>query len=622
MKKNTILAIFAIFIAISAKAIDYVEGTPLGFAAYNYNLTGGEGGTVVDVRTASELATALDTEGKMIIRVYGEIKISSELPCRSNKTIVGVGDNAIIRGQGIALNKRENVIFQNIHFMQSGDDLIKLNGAQHIWVDHCSFSDGGANPSSSDFDGTLDICKGTDFITVSYCHFFNHSKNILMSSSDGSANQDTDKLRTTFYMNFFDETYQRNPRIRFGIVHVYNNYYKNNSIYCIASCENAKALVEDNYFEGCQHPAYAKSGYADSGPGYLWTRGDNVFVNSNESWFNQELNAPPANPVVPYDPLYYYQYTPMDANLVPALVLQHAGAGKLFANPNAPTLTNPSNATQTVQEGKAINDIVFSWGGGATDVTVNGVPVEMNIVKDNGSVTISGIPTSSFSYTVTTVGGNGDAIVRNGKITVNDTGTDPSDNGGQTILANWYPFQETNISLPFVSTNGIISPSQAANEICSAGAVNLNDNTKKMTLTLTSLESLKIRIAPTGTRTLKITYGTTGTEASWTKEYKSGVYEVDLTAEIPALKTTTPIVVNIINDRSSSGNLYIHDLFVSIPNSSTSINKVNTNKDSIISESYYTISGIKVKNFNEKGIYIRKTVYTNGSVSTEKIMIK
>lgn len=348
-------------LSLSVKAIDYVTGSPDGFVTYNYNLTGGNGGTVVNVFTASGLADALDTEGKVIVLVNGEIQISSELSCRSHKTIVGVGNNAVIRGQGIALNKRENVIFQNIHFMQSGDDLIKLNNSTHVWVDHCSFSDGGADPSSSDFDGTLDICKGSDFITVSYCRFFNHSKNILMSSSDGSGNSDTDKLRTTFHHNHFEGTFQRNPRVRFGIVHVYNNYYTGNSIYSIASCENAKVLVEDNYFENCPHPGYGKSGYADSDAGFLWTRGTNIFVNSNETEFLSELNAPPANPAVSYKPEDYYAYTSVDANLIPDVVLLKAGAGKL------------SDENQT-----AIETISCKKGAIASETiyTVSGVPVK------------------------------------------------------------------------------------------------------------------------------------------------------------------------------------------------------------------------------------------------------
>ncbi|MDR0412884.1 MAG: hypothetical protein LBH61_03670 [Dysgonamonadaceae bacterium] len=364
MKQFTYYASFlGLFVLLSSpvKALDHVIGTPDGFVTSNYQLTGGSGGAIADVYTASELADALDTEGKIIVRVHGEIRISSELSCRSHKTIVGVGDNAVIRGQGIALNKRENVIFQNIHFMQSGDDLIKLNNTQHVWIDHCSFSDGGADPSSSDFDGTLDICKGSDLITVSYCHFFNHSKNILMSSSDGSGNSDRDKLRTTFHHNYFDGTYQRNPSVRFGIVHLYNNYFAGNTIYSIASREGAKVLVEDNYFKDCAHPGYGKSGYADSGPGFLWTRGTNIFDNSNEAEFNSELNAPPANPSVSYTPEDYYPYTSVDAGGIPAIVVQQAGAGKLGEEGQTGVQTVCSG------KGKVVSETIYS---------VSGIPVK------------------------------------------------------------------------------------------------------------------------------------------------------------------------------------------------------------------------------------------------------
>lgn len=363
-----VFLLFVLFgqLSLSAQTIDCITGTPDGFVTYNYNLTGGSGGTIIDVYTASQLADALDTNGKITVRVHGKIRISSELSCRSDKTIVGVDDDAVIQGQGIALNKRENVIFQNIHFMQSGDDLIKLNNSHHVWVDHCSFSDGDADPSSSDFDGTLDICKGSDLITVSYCHFFNHSKNVLMSSSDGSGNSDRDKLRTTFHHNSFDGTYQRNPSVRFGIVHLYNNYFSGNSIYSIASREGAKVLVEDNYFKDCPHPGYGKSGYADSDAGFLWTRGTNIFVNSNEAEFNSELNAPPANPAVPYKPEDYYTYTSVDASLIPDIVVQKAGAGKLDAG-------NPT-AMETIhgEKGKIVSESVY---------TISGIPVRLNSSK-------------------------------------------------------------------------------------------------------------------------------------------------------------------------------------------------------------------------------------------------
>jgi hypothetical protein len=85
----------------------------------------------------------------------------------------------------------------------------------------------------------------------------------------------------------------------------------------------------------------------------------------------------------------------------------------------APTLTTPANKTQTVVSGTAISSIVFTWGGGATDVNVSELPLGLTANKDvaTKTLTISGSPTTTRSYTVTTVGGSGAAVIVGGTIT-------------------------------------------------------------------------------------------------------------------------------------------------------------------------------------------------------------
>jgi pectate lyase len=178
----------------------------------------------------------------------------------SNTTIVGVGKNAVVRGAwfdirgtaGIA-NSRTNIIIRNITFQDTFDcfpqwdptdgsqgnwnsayDSISLRDSDHVWIDHNTFEDKETADSTlatyfgrlfQVHDGELDITNASDFVTVSYNRFLDHDKVMLIGSSD-SALTDRNKLRVTLHHNLFDGVGQRGPRVRFGQVHVYNNYYR------------------------------------------------------------------------------------------------------------------------------------------------------------------------------------------------------------------------------------------------------------------------------------------------------------------------------------------------------------------------------------------------------------
>ncbi|WP_158544354.1 beta strand repeat-containing protein, partial [Pedobacter miscanthi] len=70
----------------------------------------------------------------------------------------------------------------------------------------------------------------------------------------------------------------------------------------------------------------------------------------------------------------------------------------------APTLVPGSNGTQTVCAGSPIAPATFTWGGSATDVNVTNLPAGLSTSKSGKVLTISGTPTASGTYTVTTVG--------------------------------------------------------------------------------------------------------------------------------------------------------------------------------------------------------------------------
>lgn len=87
------------------------------------------------------------------------------------------------------------------------------------------------------------------------------------------------------------------------------------------------------------------------------------------------------------------------------------------------SVTTPDNKTQTITEGTAIQDIVFTWGDGATSLNVSGLPAGINSTLDNDAktLTLSGTPTESgvFNYTVSTVGGTAVPSTVTGKLIIN-----------------------------------------------------------------------------------------------------------------------------------------------------------------------------------------------------------
>jgi pectate lyase len=78
----------------------------------------------------------------------------------------------------------------------------------------------------------------------------------LIGHSDDNAGEDNGRLKVTFHHNWWAENViERMPRVRFGQVHVFNNYYasKGNN-YCVRAGSNAHLLVEGNYFDGVNSP--------------------------------------------------------------------------------------------------------------------------------------------------------------------------------------------------------------------------------------------------------------------------------------------------------------------------------------------------------------------------------
>jgi pectate lyase len=403
----------------------------VGFATVNAlgqnGTTGGAGGPVVTVTSASQLLDYISRTGPYVIQVQGTIALPGPMHVvASDKTIVGLGSDATITGGGFTLgylglavdntvtsppaNATKNVIIRNLTFRNYPDDGINVQMfSHHVWIDHNTFLPG--------FDGALDIKRGSDYVTVSWNNFEKTNKNSLVGHDDNNGAQDIGRLHVTYHHNWFNATTQRNPRVRFAeLVHVYNNYYSDIGDYGVASAMNAGVLLEGNYFKNTEDTALAFK----YGTGRLVAR-NNVLVASD---------PPETNGSVP-EASSSYSYTQDNPNNIPSIVQASAGAGKLSSGastaactptpvtptPVTPTPVTPTPVTPTATPG----DINFSLvgygasttgGAGGTTVTVSSLSALKSaaatsgalIIQVNGTITGGGSDEVEISSNKTVIG--------------------------------------------------------------------------------------------------------------------------------------------------------------------------------------------------------------------------
>jgi len=236
------------------------------FAADDFgaNTTGGEGGTTAVVDNALDFKELVETpDVPYIVRLSGAIDLGSidgRVSIRSNKTIQGMDPNATVTGQLGFKKGSSNIIIERLNITNprdygEGDGISLKEDINDVFITKCTFYDCD--------DGCLDITRRSDRITVSWCKFYftaansKQSRVSLIGSSD-SATDDLGKLHITFHHNFFGPLcWQRIPSVRYGRVHIYNNYYNSpGNLYCVRSRIQTECLIENNYFDSVNDPYY------------------------------------------------------------------------------------------------------------------------------------------------------------------------------------------------------------------------------------------------------------------------------------------------------------------------------------------------------------------------------
>lgn len=298
----------------------------VGWVDYESATTGGEGGEVVTVSNQADLVSAVSGTTARIVQVEGTIELTplgTEIDVSSNKTIKGIGESSEIVGGGFRVIDATNVIIKDLTFRDAfvdwdgkttDNDALEINNSTHVWITHC-------NLSRYD-DGLIDIKNGSDYVTVSWCHFHNHNKVLLIGSADDSP-QDVDHLNVTVHHNWFDGRFdnglwRRLPLCRYGKIHVFNNYYCEIDNSGVEGNWDSDVVIDNNYFYKSLQPHALVSGAGGAGDNKMEASG-NIYI---ESGARRDVGGSV------FSPTEYYSYEYNLASDVPVIVMQGAGVMK------------------------------------------------------------------------------------------------------------------------------------------------------------------------------------------------------------------------------------------------------------------------------------------------------
>lgn len=254
------------------------------------------------VSSAAQLVAALKAQGDnpKIIKLYGTIDptdadnggpytsttdqgLRLQIKPGSNTTLIGMSSDTRLVNANLVFNGVQNIIVRNLNITlpcdiapvwdpndgSSGNwnseyDGITILNSKNVWIDHNVFTDA---PKTDDqlpiengkrkqcHDGALDVKNASDYVTISNNRFELHQKNNLIGSSD-SRTTDDGHLTVTFNNNHFLNVSERGPRVRFGQVHLYNNYFEGSRShavyahkYSIGVGYKAKIISQNNAFD-------------------------------------------------------------------------------------------------------------------------------------------------------------------------------------------------------------------------------------------------------------------------------------------------------------------------------------------------------------------------------------
>lgn len=226
--------------------------------------------TLADDGPGSLRALAEDPSGPrwIVFDVDGAIRLQRPIRVAPDTTIDGRGRRVELTGRGLDLRGVGRVVVVNLVLRHGDDDAVVVReGAHDVWLHHLTLQ--------AWTDGLVDVQRGGTDVTVSWCHFLDHEK-VMLLGADAAHEQDRD-LRVTLHHNLFERTGQRHPRLRLGRAHAFNNVLWHWQSYGMAADHDGQLLVEANVFDpGPDAEEAVKVEAADGIPGRVRAVGNVV----------------------------------------------------------------------------------------------------------------------------------------------------------------------------------------------------------------------------------------------------------------------------------------------------------------------------------------------------------
>jgi pectate lyase len=166
----------------------------------------------------------------------------------------------------------------------------------------------------------------------------------LIGHTDNTGQQATDALiRVTYHHNWFSYTDGRNPSLRFGAIHMFNNYFEEITDYGLAARDGGHAKMENNHYNNVLLPMSTDkfpvsglpNGYiCETGNIFTGTCGANVISQTGcDFWTSSTLP---------------YKYTLDAVSTVAATVKANTGVGKVTNLKSAEGITEKPNISLSV----------------------------------------------------------------------------------------------------------------------------------------------------------------------------------------------------------------------------------------------------------------------------------